>query len=437
MEGYVDFAPFGEVGAGAILSARDDVQGAGERLFRQGAEIAFELQRGAGFAEPHLDVARCQDAVAILQLGLIESDDRRFLADEEVEAGGQVAILDPEFAIPGDAGAREEEGGAFRAHEESLAAEASDKVGALKVAGELEPGDDRGEGFEGQVARRGFHEDAGGLGAVECERLAELEGKQIQALAEDARIRRGDDGRFAGGAVDGGPGAHADALELIGRQILPVGLRGEFDDADVDVGDGGPGAIGAGAERERSRGDVAGGAAEAEGGERDGAVLGLDGELRVDLAHQRLAAALQRHAPQAVRTHAGDGGLAVLERDRSFAGPAAGCRDDLGGGEEGIERDEVGVVGGDGHRRVIGVFREQAAFPGECLRDGDRHAVARDGEAVDRETGRRALCNGRDLPFGTGFFGEGRRELAQVGPDCLEVGARLPAGGFDFPGGHP
>ena len=148
MEADVDFAAWGAVGVRAILSSRDDVQGAGKGLLREGAEISFELQRSTGVAEAHLDITRCQDAVTILQFGLIETDDRRFFGDQKVKAGGQVAILDPEFAIPGDAGAREEERGALRAHEESFAVEASDKVGALEIAGEFKAGDDGGEGFE-------------------------------------------------------------------------------------------------------------------------------------------------------------------------------------------------------------------------------------------------------------------------------------------------
>ena len=90
-------------------------------------------------------------------------------------------------------------------------------------------------------------------------------------------------------------------------------------------------------------------------------------------------------AAQAVRADARDGWLAVLEGDGGFASPESGRCDDVRGGEERVERLEVGVVGGDGHRRVIGVFREQAAFPRQRLRDGNRHAIAGNREAVDRE----------------------------------------------------
>ena len=134
-----------------------------------------------------------------------------------------------------------------------------------------------------------------------------------------------------------------------------------------------------------------------------------------------------------MRADARDGGLAVLEGDRSLARPTAGRRDHVGGGEEGIERDEVGVIGGDGHRRVVGILGEQATFPGERLWDGDRHAITCDGEAVDGEASRRALCAGRQLPFGASVLSEGWRELTQVGPERLEVGVGLPTGSFDLP----
>ena len=213
----VNLASLGAIGCRAILSARDDVQRAGERLFGERAEIPLELQGGASVAQAEFDVARTQDAAAVLQFGLVEADDRGFLADHEVEARRQVAILDPQLAGPDDAGTRERERRAFRAHEEPFATEAGDKVGTLKVAGQFEAGDDCREGFERQVACGSFHEHASGLGTVERERLAELEGKEVQPLAEDARVRGTDDGRFAGGALYGGLGAHADALELIDR----------------------------------------------------------------------------------------------------------------------------------------------------------------------------------------------------------------------------
>ena len=53
--------------------------------------------------------------------------------------------------------------------------------------------------------------------AVERERLAKLEGKQVQPLAEDACLRGADDGRFAGGAIHGGLAAYADTLEFVDR----------------------------------------------------------------------------------------------------------------------------------------------------------------------------------------------------------------------------
>ena len=183
-------------------------------------------------------------------------------------------------------------------------------------------------------------------------------------------------------------------------------MRGELDDADVDVGDGGPSAIGPGTKRERASGDIAGGAADTERSEGDRALFGFDGQLGVNLMHQGLAAAFEGDAAQAVRADARDGWLAVLEGDGGFASPESGRCDDVRGGEERVERLEVGVVGGDGHRRVIGVFREQAAFPRQRLRDGNRHAVAGNREAVDREATFGALRIRGELPFGTAILRE-------------------------------
>ena len=251
-------------------------------------------------------------------------------------------------------------------------------------------------------------------------------------MAEDACICRADDGRFAGGAIHGGLGAHADTLEFVDRQVSPVGLGGELDDADVDVGDGGPSTIGTGTKRERTSGDITGGAPDAERSEGDRAIFGFNGELGIDLMHECLASALERDAAQAVRADARDGGFTVLEGDGSFAGPVASRRDDVCGGEEGIERHEVGVVGGDGHRRVVGVFGEQSAFPCQRLRDGNRHAVTRDREAVDGEAAVGALRIRDELPFGTTVLRERLRELTQVRPERFEVDAGLPARAFEL-----
>ena len=79
---------------------------------------------------------------------MVEADEGGILADQEVEAGGQVTILDPQFASPSDAGARERERRTFRADEEPFATEASDKVSAFEIASQFEARDDRGQGFE-------------------------------------------------------------------------------------------------------------------------------------------------------------------------------------------------------------------------------------------------------------------------------------------------
>ena len=110
----------------------------------------------------------------------------------------------------------------------------------------------------------------------------------------------------------------------------------------------------------------------------------------------------------------------------------AGRRDDVRGGEERIERHEVRIIGGDGHRRVVGIFREQAAFPRQRLRDGDRHAVAGDREAVDGEAAVGALRIRGEFPFGAAILRERLRELAEIGPERLEIGAGLPARAFEF-----
>ena len=237
---------------------------------------------------------------------------------------------------------------------------------------------------------------------------------------------------MSGGAFHGGLRADADAFEFVHREVFPIRLRGEFDDAHVDVRERGPGAVGAGPERKASARDLAGGAAHAEGTQGDRPVGGAHGQFRVDAAHQRLARLLEGDAAQAVRAHAAHGGLSVLEGYRGFAGPATGGHDHVRGREERVQRDEVGVVGGDGHGRLIGVHRQEAALPGEGLRDGDLHAVARDGQAFHREARVGALRVRREPPFGAAVFGQAGRESAQVRPERLEVEVGLPARTVQF-----
>ena len=145
-----------------------------------------------------------------------------------------------------------------------------------------------------------------------------------------------------------------------------------------------------------------------------------------------LPALFQGDAAQAVRADAAYGGLAVLEGYRGFAGPASGRRDDARGGEERIQRDEVGILGGDGHRRLVGVHRQEAVLPGEGLGNRDPHAVSRDREAIDGEARVGALRVRRQTPFGTAAFGEDRREFPEVRPERLEVSVGLPARAIQF-----
>ena len=141
-------------------------------MFGQGAEIALQAERRAGFAEPDLDVARRQDPVLVLQRGLVEADGRRKFADEEVEAGGEVALLDPRLTGPADAGAGERQRRAFGPHEEAFATEACDEVGAREVAGKLEARHHGREGFERKITRGGFDQHAGRTRSLARERLA-------------------------------------------------------------------------------------------------------------------------------------------------------------------------------------------------------------------------------------------------------------------------
>ena len=125
-------------------------------------------------------------------------------------------------------------------------------------------------------------------------------------------------------------------------------------------------------------------------------------------------------------------GLPVLEGEGGFARPAAGRHGGAGRREERIQCDEIGVVGGDGDRRIVGILRQESAFPGERLRDGDPDAMARDREGVHGEAGVGALRVGGEAPFGTAALGERLRELAQVRPQRLEVDVGLPAGAIEF-----
>ena len=134
-ERHLDLAVLRAIGASAVAAPGDDAQRAGERLFGQGAEVALQAEGRAGLAEPDLDVARRQDPILVLQGGLIEADGRRKFADDEFEARGEVAFLDPRLAGPAHAGVGERERSAFGPHEEAFSAEASDEVGAREVAG--------------------------------------------------------------------------------------------------------------------------------------------------------------------------------------------------------------------------------------------------------------------------------------------------------------
>ena len=58
--------------------------------------------------------------------------------------------------------------------------------------------------------------------------------------------------------------------------------------------------------------------------------------------------------------------------------------------------------------------------------------MSRDREAVDREARVRALRVRGETPFGARSFGQAGRQLAEVGPERLEVGVSLPAGAFQF-----
>ena len=259
---------------------------------------------------------------------MVEADDRGELADEQVEAGGEVAFLHPRFAGPADARVGERERRAFGPDEETFAAVAGDEVGAREIARELEPGHHGREGFQRELPRRRFDEHAGGARAFGREGLTELQGEQVASLAEDARLGGGDDRGLAGRAFDGSLGADADAFELVHGHILPVRLGSELDDAHVDVGEGGPGAVGAGTQGKVASRNLACGAADAEGAERDGAVGGADGQLGVDATHERLAGLFEGDAFQAMRAHAAYDRLSVLEGHRGFAGPAPGRRRD-------------------------------------------------------------------------------------------------------------
>ena len=85
-------------------------------------------------------------------------------------------------------------------------------------------------------------------------------------------------------------------MEFIDRQVLPVGLGSKLDDANVDVCLCGPGTVGTWAEGHGTIGDIASGAAEAEGREGDCATLGFYGKLRINFAHQHLARPLEGDA---------------------------------------------------------------------------------------------------------------------------------------------
>ena len=116
---------------------------------------------------------------------MVEADQRGLLADEEIEAGGEVAFLDPRLARPGGTCPGEGERRAFRADEEAFPAEAGDEVGAGEVAGQFESRDHGGEGFERKVARGGFDQHAGRSGSDGRQGLAQFQGEQVATFAED------------------------------------------------------------------------------------------------------------------------------------------------------------------------------------------------------------------------------------------------------------
>ena len=426
VEGGLDLAGGRDRGRRRVAAGRDEVERFGERLLRHGAEIPLQAHRGGCLAHAPGKVARGQDAALVRQLRLGEREHARLVAEAQVQAGREVATADPEFVAPAHARVDKRHGRAFGADEKPARLEADDDVGALQVAGEFQAGDQRGERFQRKLGGARFDEHAHRLFAGEGEGLAQLDVEEVLAGARDARFQ-GVQGRgFAGFRAERGLGEDPDARELVLGEVFPARLLREFGDADLGVGGDRPSAIFPGPYDRIADRDLPGGGAQRKRGDEDGAPFRAQGELRIHFLQEDFAGALERQARERVRLDRRDGRFALDERQFGFPGPAASGGRQVGHRQEGRQRDEVGVAGRQGQRRLR---RELAVGEAQGLGEDQGDSIAGDIELLDVEAVGSVAGLGLDHPRRRGVARDGGRELREVGPGRLYVRLHGPGAG--------